>query len=154
MTTALAERFQAAREIRCAQSDRPIAYSWFPTRPLRLIDLTGQAALRIGASTKINSGPKRITRNWARAIRDAWPDADGLFYTSSMTGQPCVAIWAPAADSFPPRPQFARLLADPAQQWVEALQSVAVEIHYDFFNWADGDRRSGPANSDVTVARS
>lgn len=63
LTTALAERFQAAREIRCTQPDRQIAYSWFPTRPLRLIDLTGEGALRIGASHKINSGPKRTTRS-------------------------------------------------------------------------------------------
>lgn len=145
LTTDLAERFQAGREIWGTQPDRPIAYSWFPTRPLRLIDLTGEGALRVGASHTLNSGPKRVTRSWARAIRNAWPDIDGLLYTSSMTGRLCVAIWAPAADSFPRHPQFARLLADPAQQWVEVLQNVAAEIHYDFFQL---NRQSASAGRD------
>ena len=133
LVTALAERFQNGREIRCRQATSPIVYSWMPTRPLRLIDVSDVSALRPGASQPLSTGPRRHTRTWAAAIRRTWPAADGLRYQSSMTGRECVALWAPAADSFPPRPAFAKLLSDPAPAWMQALRNTAVQIRYDFY---------------------
>jgi len=133
LVTALAERFQNGREIRCRQTTAPIVYSWMPTRTLRLIDVTDLSALRLGASQLLSTGPQRHTRSWAVAIRRTWPTADGLLYQSSMAGRDCVALWAPAANSFPARPAFARLLSDPAPEWIRALRNAAATIHYDFF---------------------
>ncbi len=133
LVTALAERFQHGREIRCRQATDPIVYSWMPTRPLQLIDVTDLSAVRLGASQLLSTGPKRITRAWAIAIRRTWPAADGLLYQSSMAGRACVALWAPAVDSFPPRPAFAKLLADPADAWIRKLRNTAAHIHYDFY---------------------
>lgn len=133
LVTALAERFQNGREIRCRQPSEPIVYSWMPTRPLRLLDVTDVSALRLGASQVLSTGPKRHTRTWAIALRSTWPDADGLLYQSSMSGRACAALWAPAANSFSPAPAFAKLLADPATMWIDLLRDTAVQIHYDFY---------------------
>jgi hypothetical protein len=133
LLTALAERFQHGREIRTDDAGVPVAYAWTPTRPLRLIDLTGPAATRLGASHAISSGPKRVTRRWARALRQSWPDLDGLLYCSAMTGEDCVALWAPASDGFPPAPTYARLLGDSSTAgWRDLLRSAAVQLGYDF----------------------
>lgn len=133
LLTALAERFQHGREIRTDDPAAPVAYAWTPTRSSRLIDLTGPGATRLGASHAIGSGPKPATRAWARAIRVTWPDVDGLLYSSSMTGESCLALWAPAQDAFPTAPSFARLLGDSSMAaWRELLRSAAVQLGYDF----------------------
>ena len=133
LVTALAERFQHGREIRCHQPTDPIVYAWKPMRPLRLLDVTGLSPLRLGASQLLSTGPKRQTRTWARALRKAWPLADGLLYQSSMAGRVCAALWAPAGDSFPTWPSFAKLLADPAAAWSSLLRNAAAQIHCDYY---------------------
>jgi len=77
--------------------------------------------VRLGASHVINTGRRDVCRAWARALRAAWPDADGLRHTSSMTGHPGVTLWTPAANSFPARPDFSELLAHPGlATWLAA----------------------------------
>lgn len=73
-----------------------------------------------------------VTRTWARALRATWPDADGLRYTSSLTGRPCAALWAPARDSFPGAPAFALLISHPAPLWQDQLRNAAAELGYTF----------------------
>jgi hypothetical protein len=131
LVAALAERFQKGREIRRHQPVEPVVYAWTPTRPLRLLDLTGRAATRLGASHTISAGPKDVTRSWARALRATWPTADGLFYSSAMTGEPCFALWAPAQNSFPAAPAFSALLSHPATSWNNLLRAAAAQIGYD-----------------------
>lgn len=71
-----------------------------PSRTLRLLDLSGLWPTRVGASQEISSGPKKITQAWARAIRAALPEIDGLWYRSSMdSGGPALALWDPPAGS-------------------------------------------------------
>lgn len=134
LVTALAERFQNGREIRCHQPTDPIVYSWKPTHPLRLLDVTGVSALRLGASQLLSTGPRRRSRTWAIALRATWPDADGLLYQSSMAGRTCATLWAPATYTFPTAPAFAKLLSDPASAWITLLRDAAVQIHYDFYH--------------------
>lgn len=132
LVTGLAERFQNNREIRCQQPGNPVAYSWFPTRTLQLIDLTGVGALRLGVSQLLSTGPKNVTRTWSRALRQCWPAADGLLYRSSMAGRDCVTLWSTADDSYPSAPAFAKLLSDPVVAWIEMLRSSAVQAGYTF----------------------
>lgn len=132
LLTALAERFQHSREIRRADPAHPVAYAWHPTRALTLIDLSGSGAVRLGAAHALSSHRKDVTRRWARALRAAWPEADGLLYASAMTGQECLALCAPAADTFPPAPQFARDLQARADTWQHTLRNAAVYLGYDF----------------------
>jgi hypothetical protein len=104
--TSIAEVFQAS-SIVDRSTRRPHLAVFAPTRPLRLLDLCGLWPTRAGASQEISSGPKDITQAWARTIRDAFPDLDGLWYRSSMdSGDPAVCLWdPPAGDSLPLTPE-------------------------------------------------
>jgi RES domain len=85
---------------------RPQLVVFQPRRTLRLLDLTGLWPTRAGASQEISSGPKDVTQAWARAIHEAFPDLDGLWYRSSMdSGDPAVCLWEPpAGDALPTNP--------------------------------------------------
>lgn len=132
LLTALAERYQDRRAITPYDGNQPAAYAWFPQRALHLIDLTGAGAVRLGASHKINSGSKNVTRRWARAIRAAWPEADGIRCASSMTGEQAIALWAPGEATFGPAPAFSSLVSSPAPLWVETLQGACAALGYDW----------------------
>jgi hypothetical protein len=103
--TSLAEVYQASSTV-----DRvtrgPYLVVLRPRRTLRLLDLSGLWPTRAGSSQEISSGPKRTTQEWARAIRAAHPDLDGLWYRSSMdSGDPAVCLWdPPSADTLPDHP--------------------------------------------------
>ncbi|MGB3442008.1 MAG: RES family NAD+ phosphorylase [Actinophytocola sp.] len=104
--TSIAEVFQAS-SIVDRSTRRPHLAVFAPVRPLRLLDLTGLWPTRAGASQEISSGPKDITQAWARAIRDAFPQLDGLWYRSSMdSGDPAVCLWdPPSGDALPLAPE-------------------------------------------------
>lgn len=126
--TALAEVFQDTRVVNVTRGD-PWLAGWRPARELVLLDLTGEWPIRIGASHAINTGRRDHARAWARALRAAWPWADGLLHTSSMTGARCVTAYNPACDSFPPRPGLHQSLADP--RLALALLSAAASVGYE-----------------------
>jgi hypothetical protein len=104
LRTCVAEAFQLTRVLD-RHTDRPWLVVWRPDRALRLLDLAGTWPTRAGASQAISSGPRVRSRAWARAIRAAYPDLDGLWYRSSMdAGRPAVCLWMPARDAMPRRP--------------------------------------------------
>lgn len=127
VATVLAEAFQQTRVIDVHRR-APYLTGWRPARPLTLLDLTGTWPIRNGASHVLTSGPKTVCRAWARAIDEQWPDLDGLWTVSTMTGQPTVALFTSAADAFPRRPAFSRPLSTPALQG--ALRQAATDIGY------------------------
>jgi hypothetical protein len=95
--TSVAEVFQST-SIVDRTTRRPHLAVCQPARPLRLLDLCGLFPTRAGASQEISSGTKNVTQAWARAIRAAFPDLDGLWYRSSMdSGNPAVCLWDPPA---------------------------------------------------------
>jgi hypothetical protein len=91
LTAAVGEVFQQQRIIDMGTDDPRLAL-FQTTREVRLLDLTGFWATRIGASSNISSGPREITRSWSGALYDAFPQADGLLYRSSMSGGHCLAV--------------------------------------------------------------
>lgn len=105
--TSVAEVFQQT-SIVDRTTRRPHLVVFQPQRTLRLLDLTGLWPTRAGASQEISSGPKDVTQVWARAIRTAFPDLDGLWYRSSMdSGEPAVCLWSPpAGDALPAQPDI------------------------------------------------
>jgi hypothetical protein len=127
LTTSLAESFQSQRLIDTL-AFQPHLTAWTPTRPLRLLDLTGDWALRNGAAHSLATGARSTCRAWARAIRASFPELDGLWSPSTMTGEPMAVLFNPAQDSFPDFPEFSRPLAHPVLRAV-AVQ-VAETIHY------------------------
>jgi hypothetical protein len=110
--TPLAEVFQARRTIN-ARRDEPWLAGFRLVADVHLLDLTGLWPTRAGASMAINSGPRSTARRWSGTIYDAYPDAAGLWYGSSMDANaPCVALYERGALALPALPSFHRGLAD------------------------------------------
>lgn len=110
-TTAFAEVFQNRRRIRVS-TDKAIT-AWSPTRPLRLLDLTGMWPIRNGASSSLHAAPKSTTRTWAHEIHRQLVDRhdlDGLYAPSTMTPEPVIVLFTPAGTAFPAAPAFSQLL--------------------------------------------
>ena len=97
--------------------------------PVNLIDLRGSFATRLGASTAMHSGPRSRARAWARDIYEAYPDAQGLYYGSSMNGHaPAVVLTERATSAIPEQPLFIRALND--DLILETLQQIALRLSY------------------------
>lgn len=108
--TAFAEVFQAHGVIEL--SPDVALTGWRPTRELELLDLlSGDFAIRNGASHALTAAPRSTCRAWARAI---WEQhgvcLDGLLTPSTMTGDPVIVIFPRALDRFPAAPAFSRPL--------------------------------------------
>ena len=128
--TCLAETFQATRRI-----DRVFQAPWlvvFETlRELKLVDLNGEFATRMGASMAIHSGSRGRARGWARDLYEAYPGTQGIMYAASMYGgAPAMALNERAlrAPLFPAHPLFHRALADDAM--LDTLRHAATGLGY------------------------
>jgi RES domain len=124
--TCIAEVFQTTRRI-----DRVRDSPWLVTFQLAtvvtLLDLRGNFATRLGASTALHSGPRARSRAWARELYEAYPQIKGLYYGSSMNGHaPAIGLNERARDALPTYPEFHRALNDDAI--VEVLQRVALRL--------------------------
>lgn len=111
--TCLAEVFQELRQI-----DRDFLSPWLAgfalAEPIRLLDLTGTWPTAAGTSMAVSTGPRGRAQRWSRAIYDAYPDIQGLYYPSSMhANRPAVALFERALPALPHHPQFNRPLSDP-----------------------------------------
>ncbi|KAA2261644.1 RES family NAD+ phosphorylase [Solihabitans fulvus] len=127
--TSIAEVFQAT-SIVDRTTRRPFLVVLRPRRTLRLLDLAGLWPTRVGASQEISSGPKHLTQAWARAIRAAYPELDGLWYRSSMdSGDPAICLWdPPGASGLPAAPDVLLPLDHPGLDL--PLARVCEELNY------------------------
>ena len=128
--TALAEAFQSGRLVD-RHRDQPWLASLVVARDVRLLDLTGTFALQAGASMKLVSGPWSWSQNWSRAFYECYPDIEGIYYPSSLTNAPAMAIYERVLSSspFPDAPSLHRALADALL--IDALREAAASIGYD-----------------------
>lgn len=128
--TAVAESFQRNRRRINRTRNQPWLVSFVLAEDLRLLDLSGSFCLRAGASAKLASGPFGHAQNWSRGFYEVYPEADGLYYRSSLSNQPTVALYERAAgrSALPATPRLHRALADPLLH--AALAAVAEEIGY------------------------
>ncbi|MDQ3579305.1 MAG: RES family NAD+ phosphorylase [Actinomycetota bacterium] len=100
--TCVAEVFQQTSVVD-RTTRRPHLVVFRPKRTLRLLDLAGLWPTRVGASQELSTGSKTITQAWARAIREAHPELDGVWYRSSMdSGEPALCLWDPPSRSSVP----------------------------------------------------
>ena len=129
VATCLAEVYQRTRTI-ARRRGAPYLTGMRLTRTVQLLDLTGTWPTRAGASMALCSTPRRdLSRQWARALRSAYPSLDGLWHPSSMHGNdPCVTLWPPASDALPDRPEVSVPLAHPAL--APALAAAAEDLGY------------------------
>ena len=113
LTTCVAEVFQGSRLVDRVGADRCLA-GFRLTRPVRLLDLTGDWPTRAGASQALASGPRPRAQAWARAIYEAYPSIDGIWYPSSMhRGHPAVVLFERAQQALPPSPDLDVPLSHP-----------------------------------------
>ena len=130
LVTALAESFQDTRVIHRNARDQPWLVGLELAAPLRLLDLTSAWPTRAGASMVINSGARPRARRWSRAIFDAYPELQGLYFASSMyANKPVVSFYERARTALPRHPAVHRPLNDPAL--LVGLERAAAEIGYD-----------------------
>ena len=126
--TCLAEVFQTARTID-RHSHFPVLAGFELQDSLLLLNLRGTFATTIGASMNIHSGPKPKARRWSQQIHEAWPEVDGILYSSSMYGgEPAIALFERGLRAIPRQPNFHRELRDPVMTSV--LASTAQQIDY------------------------
>lgn len=127
--TSVAEVYQAS-SIVDRRTRQPQLVILRPKRALRLLDLAGLWPTRAGASQLISTGPKTRTQAWARAIRAAYPELDGLWYRSSMdSGSPAICLWdPPAASALPDTPDVLLPLDHPGLDL--PLARVCAELNY------------------------
>lgn len=114
--TCLAEVFQRRRVIN-RWADEPWLVAFELSRAVPLLDLSGTFPTRAGASMGLMTGPRSVSRNWARAFHAAYPDLVGIYYPSSMhANRGAIALSERAEEMgvLPDRPSFHRALGDPA----------------------------------------
>ena len=85
VSTCVAEVFQDTRVLDRAAAERCLT-AFRTTRALALLDLTGEWPTKAGASQAISSGPRPRAQRWARAIYEAFPELEGLWYPASTRG--------------------------------------------------------------------
>lgn len=126
--TCLAEVFQSTRLI-----DRHRKNPWLAgfalQRKVTLLDLTGLWPTKAGASMAISAGPHAIARKWSQAIYTAFPEIEGLYYSSAMhANHPAIALYERAQDVLPKTPFFNRALRDPGL--LTPLINTACDLNY------------------------
>ena len=128
--TCFAEVYQRRRIIYRHRAD-PWLVAFDLERPLTLLDLTTHFPTQAGASMALMSGPCSVARTWARGFYSSYPDAQGLYYPSSMhANEPAVAIneRADRIGFLPVNPRFHRSLSDPAM--MSLLRNAARSLGY------------------------
>lgn len=127
--TSVAEVYQSTSRVD-RTTRRPHLVVLRPRRTLRLLDLSGLWPTRMGASQTLASGPKPVSQAWARAIRDAYPDIDGLWYRSAIdSGDPAICLWdPPAASAIPAAPDMLLPLDHPGLDL--PLGRISEELNY------------------------
>lgn len=126
--TCLAEVFQTTRVID-RYSRNPCLTGFALATSLTLLNLSGTFSTAIGASAVIHSGPRPRARRWAQQLYLAYPDIDGVLFSSSMYGnQPAIALFERGQKAIPKRPLFHRELKDVALTHI--LVETAKKIRY------------------------
>lgn len=129
--TTLAEVYQSNRTVD-RHRHRPWLVAFVTERDLTLLDLTDTFPVQAGASMKLVSGPRSVAHNWSRGFYDVYASIHGLYYFSSMTNRPVVALYerAETLNPFPAKPRFHRALADPLL--LDPIQEACVDIGYEY----------------------
>lgn len=133
VASVLAEVFQATRVIELRR-DEPWLAIFDLQREVRLLDTSGAWPVRAGGNMAINSGARAMSRAWSRAIYDGYAAVQGIWYPSSLTNQPCVALYERALGAIPSRPVLNEPLDSPKLR--VGLLRHAKEINY-LVSWPD-----------------
>jgi hypothetical protein len=125
--TAIAEAFQDTRVVD-RHRDEPWIVGFTLAKDLVLLNTGGDWPVRAGGSMAINSGSRKNAREWSRAIYRNYANVHGILYPSSLTNQPCVALYEKAAKGLPVEPAFHESLASP--KLLAGLTKLAGHLNY------------------------
>lgn len=126
--TCVAEVFQETRTIERALYE-PWLVGFELDHDLMLLDLMGSFSTAVGASTAMFSGPRRRAQRWSQAFYEAYPEAQGLLYPSSMYGNsPALALYERAQGYMRSQPFWHHALDTPAL--LGDLQRMARSMGY------------------------
>ncbi len=130
LPTAVAEFFQRNQRRVNRTRHQPWLVSFRLANEVRLFNLTDTFCIRVGASMKLVSGPFVHAQAWSRGFYEAYPDIHGLYYLSSLTNRPTIALYerSDTLDVFPGNTRFHRALVDPLMH--KALTVIVDEIGY------------------------
>jgi hypothetical protein len=130
LPTAIAEFFQRNQRRVNRTRHQPWLVSFKLANEVCLLDLTDTFPARVGGSMKLMSGPFAHAQAWSRGFYEAYPEIAGLYYLSSLTNRPTIALYERANTPalFPKNTRFHRALADPLMH--KALNVIVDEIGY------------------------
>lgn len=130
LPTAVAEFFQHTRRRINRFDQSPWLAAFRQPGELRLLNMTDTFCVRVGASTKLTSGPFSHSQAWSRGFYNAYPNIHGLYYLSSMTNRVAILFYERANEHnlFPPTTQMHRPLESPLM--LKPLAIAANEIGY------------------------
>ncbi len=128
---ALAEVFQERRTVNRTDL-QPWLVSIKLANELPLLNLTDTFRAQAGGSMKLVSGPVIYAQNGSRAFYERYEGIHGLYYPSSLTHRPAVALYERALDAgpFPDTPRFHRELSNPLL--IEPLRNACRKMGHDF----------------------
>ena len=129
--TALAEVFQVGRLVD-RYRNQPWLVSSTIVRDVRLLDLTGTFCVRAGGSMKLVSGPRTYAQNWSRAFYACYGDIEGVYYPSSFTNRPVIALYERVlpASPFSQMPVLHRALIDALL--IDPIRGACRDIGYNY----------------------
>ena len=81
---------------------------------------------------KLVSGPKTCAQNWSRAFYACYGGIEGLYYPSSLTNRPAMALYerVSQAPPFPLTPLLHRALSDALL--IDPIRGPCRDIGYNF----------------------
>jgi hypothetical protein len=105
LRTVIAELFQQTRLIDRAR-DQPWVVAFGLSADLSLLRTDRLWPVQAGGNLAINSGSRERARAWSRVVYDSYPTLSGIWYPSSLTNQPCAALYERAGFAIPRAPVF------------------------------------------------
>ena len=80
---------------------------------------------------KLVSGPKTYAQNWSRDFYGCYDGIEGLYYPSSLTNRPAMALYERVLHSppFPGTPRLHRALSDALL--IDPIRGACQDIGYD-----------------------
>ena len=125
--TVLAEVFQDTRLIDRFHNS-PWLVGFELVNVLWLLNTGSNWPVRAGGNMAINSGSRVQSRKWSRKIYKQYASVQGIRYPSSITGQPCSAMYEKSAFALPSNPVVHKALDDPSL--LPGLSRIAARLNY------------------------
>jgi hypothetical protein len=92
LRTVIAEVFQQTRLIDRGRGE-PWVAAFRLAEEISLLRTDRLWPVQAGGNLAINSGSREKARAWSRVVYDSYPTLSGIWYPSSLTNQPCAALY-------------------------------------------------------------